>query len=669
MTMCAKDSRLTDWLDRHAVILIAFIPLLYLIANPSFGQNQAGDVDTWFYYGLAKSFWHPLGTDFSNNYYETRLPYIIPAAVIFSIQNDRVASLLFSYLVYCASAFPLFYVLRMRVSRPAALLAILLMTVDIFFMRAIGWQYVDNGVLAYSSLTLATLTKAPHARHHFLWVSLSGFFIASMLIIHLGSAPLALALFAYAFVAFDLKTTQWKLLIKLFLSGAAGAITCQALYGLLNMRLYGTHFLFEWQQIIAGLRSEGDAGLFEPLNRLFAQGWWLVLHIGVWIAAGGTLIAGVTGYFKPTKFQTYCSLSVFIGYLALLLCDYLHFTIFLGRSGLYASFFIPLSYLFIGSMVPPTMRTPSALIVGCLFACSLVLRGFIGYKLQGSPHTTPLVVGLLLGAILIALFLLRYKVVSFATIPIAACLSLIVTWPFSDQTDIYQARHAIVMAASGSLPYLMFNKQDPNLYRSILGLIGSFTWREWRTMCASFPDCWRQTIGQRYAFVVNNGVPGVKTIWRNASSAMPGVTFKDGTLIYRSKPLSIYRFVLSRTTIIPAVSLNSRVGHVVNGARIAVEGTNAGALTYGPYATLQPGRYEIVMHYNSSGTSGTWDVVADAAIMAHGSIPDSRNRAAEIDAFINLPRGAQTFEARTFYSGHGRLSVQDVAVRTIANSR
>ena len=113
-------------------ITIALIPLVYLAIDPSFGQNQAGDIDTWFYFGLAKSLWYHWGNDFYNDYYETRLPYIIPAAVIFAIPSDRIASLMLSYLVYCTCAFSLFYVLCKHVAKPAALLATMLMASDLF---------------------------------------------------------------------------------------------------------------------------------------------------------------------------------------------------------------------------------------------------------------------------------------------------------------------------------------------------------------------------------------------------------------------------------------------------------------------------------------------------------------------------------------------------------
>ncbi len=181
-------------LREHAItITIALMPAFYLAINPSFGQNQAGDIDTWFYFGLAKSFWHQLGPDFNNDYYETRLPYIIPAAIIFSIPSERLASLILSYLIYCTCGFSFFYVLSRHVSKPTALLATLLLASDIFFMRTVGWQYVDSGVLAYGSLTFAALTAASATSHRYNFVCLSGFCYASMVITHLGSAPLGLA--------------------------------------------------------------------------------------------------------------------------------------------------------------------------------------------------------------------------------------------------------------------------------------------------------------------------------------------------------------------------------------------------------------------------------------------------------------------------------------------
>ena len=193
-------------LREHASsITIAAIPLLYLAINPSFGQNQATDIDTWFYFGLAKSFWHHLGHDFHNDYYETRLPYIIPAALIFAIPNERIASLILSYLVYCTCAFSMFYVIGKHTSKTTALLATMLMASDFFFMRAVGWQYVDGGVLAYGSLTFAALTAAAASRHKYAFTALSGFFYASMVIVHIGSAPLGIALVGYAILIFNIR--------------------------------------------------------------------------------------------------------------------------------------------------------------------------------------------------------------------------------------------------------------------------------------------------------------------------------------------------------------------------------------------------------------------------------------------------------------------------------
>src|SRR5579863_7470666 len=192
------------------IAILAIIPLLYIVINPSFGENQAADIDTWFYFGLAKSFWHQRGPDFVNDYYETRLPYIIPAAIIFAFPSDRIASLILSYLIYCCSSFSLFFVLSRQIAKPAALLATALMASDIFFMRAVGWQYVDGGLLAYGGLAFAALTAAATSRYRYAYVGLSGFFYASMVMLHLGSAPLGLALFGYGILVFGIRVGQRK---------------------------------------------------------------------------------------------------------------------------------------------------------------------------------------------------------------------------------------------------------------------------------------------------------------------------------------------------------------------------------------------------------------------------------------------------------------------------
>lgn len=660
-------------LHEHAnIVTIALIPALYLAINPSFGQNQAGDWDTWFYFGLAKSFWHHLGSDFPNDYYETRLPYIIPAALIFAIPSDRIASLILSYLVYCICAFSLFYVLSRQVSKPTALLTTIIMAGDIFFMRTVGWQYVDSAVLAYGSLTFAALTAASQSRHRYAFVALSGFLFASMVIVHLGSAPLGLAMVGYAIYIFNIKRKQWREFVALIPYAALGAISCQVLYGLLNNYLYRTTFFFEIEQLAAAKSTYTIPGYFRPFKFLFAEGWWLTLHIAVWFAAGAMIIAKLTKLYTPTRFQTYCMWAVFATYSLLFIGDYLRLSIFMGREGLYASFYLFLSYLFVGSVLPSINRFATVLIIGSLFLAPLVLRFEFDDKLAaGLPAIPSWAVGFALGLLLITAWCVKNRLSLAFVALLAGVLILPITWAFAYEGSIYAARDLIVRSAGNRLPYLAYRETDPIYWRVVRGLIGSFTPHAWWRKCPDFPTCLPPPILDPYVMAVVSSSSDGASVSTSVSAAVPEAKLVNADQFpWSSGKFSVYVFLVEKppVLIIPGSKLPSLVGSIEGDTRVAKEGTPAGCLTYGPYLALDPGRYEVTIKYEAEGKTGSWDVISSAGPLTAGRIPDTHGMIADIAVTIDLPNGAENLEARALYSGHGRLSVKSVGIRQL-NSR
>jgi hypothetical protein len=651
-------------------VAIALIPLIYLAINPSLGQNQAGDIDTWFYFGLAKSFWHRLGHDFYNDYYETRLPYIIPAALIFAIPGERIASLILSYLVYCTCAFSLFYVLCKHISTPTALLATMLMASDFFFMRAVGWQYVDGGVLAYGSLTFAALTAAAASRHRYALTALSGFFYASMVIVHIGSAPLGIALTGYALLIFDVGKLGRKECFRLLCYALLGIVVCQAVYGLLNMYLYNAHFFFEDQQVAAGTYTQKfPPALWLPLDRIFSIGWWLTLHIAVWAAAAIMIIAQIAQKYRPNAFQSCCMWSVFVTYSILFAFDYFHVSLFLGRDGLYVTAYLLLSYLFIGSILPSVSRFSVALMVGGLFFVSLGARFefrdvLANWWASAAPWlSAPWLAGLLLGMFVAGVWLIRNRVALAFVVVAAAVLTLPITWPFRYEHSIYAAREVVAGIVGDALPYFAFSDTDPIYEPVVIGLVGSFSPRAWWLRCMDFPNCLGRFIGPR-TVIVPSSTPDSSEVARIVSSVAPEAILSHASRIDRpEQDVYVYSFNISRSPLVmPATKLPSSVGLIKASVRVAPEGTDAGYLTYGPYATLNPGRYGVTVKYEAEGESGSWDVVSTAGILAKGSIPDTRGAAAEIAVTVDLPDGADDFEVRMFYSGHGSLAVVSLSI-------
>jgi hypothetical protein len=661
-------------LARSDVLLIALIPLLYLAINRSFGLNRAGDIDTWVYYGLAKSFWHQYGPDFYNDYYETRLPYIIPAALVFAIPSDRAASLIFSYLQYCLCAFSFYYVLRHHVSKNAALLTTVVMGSDIFFMRTVGWQYVDGGVLVYFSLTLAAITAAASAttilRQHAL-VAVSGFLVASMIIIHLGAAPLALAVLGYAVFMFDIKKIAWRHILVLILVAALGVLSCQVVYGILNMVLYRTNFLFEAQQVIAGLRV--DVARLDPSESLdvaLRSEWWLTVHIAVWIASAALIAAALARAFSPNGFQLYCMLAVFLIYGSLFVFDYFDRTMFLRRSGLYASFYLLLSYLFIGSMLPKIDRRSTALIIGAAFLLSLIVRDELGAEIAAPLlHVIPAwTIGLVLAGLIVAIALVKMRWVPCLAAPAAAVLLLPVNWQFSHPEEIYTARKDVQKAVGATVPYFAFSKTDPIYFPVSMSLAAAFTERAWHKKCDTFPDCSLRNIGQQKMVLLSSNT-NAGDLYKTAATAMPEAELGVPELIYRAKDGSffVYGMNISKSIQMPASKLYSDIGGAENSARFATEGTKPGLLVFGPIASLNPGHYKVTIKYQSDGEAGAWALFAGhpGVALAGGRIPDSHGATADIAATIDVPEGADTFLAHIAYSGRGSLSVLSLGVRSL----
>jgi hypothetical protein len=649
-------------------VTIALIPLIYLAINPSFGQNQAGDIDTWFYYGLGKSFWYHWGHDFRNDYYETRLPYIIPAAIIFAALSERIASFILSYLVYGTCAFSLFYVLCRHVSKPTALLATMLLVSDLFFMRTVGWQYVDGGVLAYGSLTFAALTAAATSRHRYAFVALSGFLYTSMLIVHLGSAPLGLVFVGYSILIFDIRRSEWREFFRLLFYTLIGGIVSQIIYGALNVYLYKTNFFFEDQQIAAAKATRATPpALWLPLDTLLDIGWWLTLHIAVWFAAAVMIVARLAKLFKPNRFQSYCMWAVFVTYSTLFALDYFHISLFLGRDGLYISTYLFLSYLFIGSLLPQIKHFSTALIVGSLFLASLIVRWKLGAEIGGQLiAAAPWEVGLLLGMLITGVWLIKNRIgLAFVAVAVAV-LALQITWPFRYERSIYAAREVVERIVGNTLPYFVFSDTDPIYEPVVIGLVGSFTPRAWWLVCRDFPDCLQRFVGQRTIIVPSSNSDAAE-VTRMARSVVPEATLSTADRLDRpEQDFFVYSFLIPKSPLlISAPTLPSFVGSVEAGRRVATNGTNAGYLTCGPYVMLDPGRYKVTMKYESEGEAGSWDVVSIAEVLAKGSISDTRGAAAEIVVSLDLPNGAKDFQVRMFYSGHGRLAVERLSINPI----
>lgn len=134
-----------------------------------------------------------------------------------------------------------------------------------------------------------------------------------------------------------------------------------------------------------------------------------------------------------------------------------------------------------------------------------------------------------------------------------------------------------------------------------------------------------------------------------------------------SLPPALARWQSQRGAI-PASALPSMVGCLEGHARVARAGeTRQGVLTYGPYARLLPGIYEIVVRYGPSVGNHKWDVALrgedGVRVIRTGTIEATASEDVQIVVPITLTKPAKDFQVRTFYLGNGQLTIRSVGIR------
>src|SRR5262249_11518273 len=130
-------------------------------------------VDGWSYFGFFTNFAQFLRL-FTETYYATRLAWIVPGAMAHHLLPPMAANRVLHLAVYYAAVFALYYTLRRTVGRRAALIVAIATGCYSYFLRAVGWHYVDGAGLAYYSLAIAGLTAAIAVRHRRLALACAG---------------------------------------------------------------------------------------------------------------------------------------------------------------------------------------------------------------------------------------------------------------------------------------------------------------------------------------------------------------------------------------------------------------------------------------------------------------------------------------------------------------
>ena len=439
-----------------------------------------------------------------NNYYQTRLPYLIPGAAIFQLFTLSWAKLIFAYLLAAIAIGSLSFALRAHLARPAALLTAVLMTSDVFFVRTISWNYVDNGIVVYYALTIAALTAAAQSpARRSAWVGVAAFCFTSMVFIHLGSAVLGLPALGYAALVLEVEKVGLKRLSQLCLAAALGIAASQCLFGTLNMALWHSDFFFIRTQFLAGSVELAAKPEWRATSEVLRDGDWLAVHLAVWITSTTALVAAALRLVRLTRFQLYCFVSVTVTYGLLYLLDANRLSVFLSRDGLYASFGFILTYMTIGGLVANLDRR-MAVAIGMCFVLSLGIRLLLpnGAMIAAVPLPAWLLGVIMSAGLIIALFA-RNSAIRTIALCLSALPTLLVNTTFGSAQPIYQIHDVIRQAAGEQLPVILTDKNEP-LYSNIVGpIVATFTEKAWWAHGPQFPTLPNEAWQKQKIFVIS----------------------------------------------------------------------------------------------------------------------------------------------------------------------
>lgn len=268
------------WRDAALLALLWIAGTLLLVClRPGYGFPPFELLDSWFYTSYQWDLRNQLA-DFGPTYYESRLSWILPGALLHHLLPPLAAGLAYKLVISAIFTFACGTIVYRAAGMPAAVLAVTLSLFAPQFVVALHADYIDTPVIVYAALALAGITRARDSRHWYAWVFMAGCALAGMLISNLSSvgAP------GMGLAIFHLIWLRW---------GFRRQLACLGLYllamvlvttgiGFIHMRLGGA-FYFLKPQVAMMLYFHGvKTNPWSASNWLWIYGAnWLVLPAAV----------------------------------------------------------------------------------------------------------------------------------------------------------------------------------------------------------------------------------------------------------------------------------------------------------------------------------------------------------------------------------------------------
>jgi hypothetical protein len=143
----------------HAVVL-TLLPWACLAFNRDWIYSASGMIDPWLYHGYFHRFPEFVSTLYAGLYYGTRLAWIVPGYLAYSLLPPHAANLALHLALYYVAVCAVYRVVAILGDRSRALVAAVAFGTFWQVLISLGWDYVDGAVIAYSSVAWACLVSA-----------------------------------------------------------------------------------------------------------------------------------------------------------------------------------------------------------------------------------------------------------------------------------------------------------------------------------------------------------------------------------------------------------------------------------------------------------------------------------------------------------------------------
>ena len=380
---------LKDFEEKYLnLTILFFFPILQVWINSNWIFNPIKALpllafrDTWFYNGIFFYFFDYVNEGFmSDHYFIERLPSNIPGYYLYHLLSPLKANYILHLGYYYIAVFSIYFILYSLLNKRTALIASLAMGSYPWFLRAVGWDYVDGIGIAYYCLSMGLLVGAMKRPRPGLLLYGAGISTACLIFTNLFWLPFTVMLMAF-YILIRYAVQKRRVIIDM-LSFCAGGLTITVFFSLFFYSVSGRYVFFE-NSIRAAFTISKDSGLTSLLERMYAtmEPYWLILPTLLLCSAGILLVTrqlSVNSHSHAVPMILLLQFSLTFGFLVFW---HIFFQPYLFIF-LYMSYLIPSTFLLFGALISSTMEDLTnqqyyIVVVLCLivFVAPLALTSF-----------------------------------------------------------------------------------------------------------------------------------------------------------------------------------------------------------------------------------------------------------------------------------------------------